>query len=121
MTAYFANRLLQAIPVLLLSSIAVFLLVRLLPGDPAILLAGGDLANLSNPESVAALRKQYGLDQPLPVQYWVWLSHVLQGNLGTSVRSHQPVWEVIGARIPATVQLTIAAMLLTPLLALPAG
>lgn len=121
MLAYIAGRLLQAVPVLVLATIAVFGLMRLLPGDPAVLLAGGDLANVASPEVVEEIRQSFGLDQPLPVQYGIWLAHVARGDLGESVRSHLPVWEVIASRIPATLQLTAAAIALTMLVAFPLG
>src|SRR3982074_1540968 len=77
MLVYAARRVLQAIPVLVLASIAIFLLLRLIPGDLAVVLAG----TKGSPEVIAALRKDLGLDQPLPVQYVVWRSHIARGDL----------------------------------------
>ena len=117
MLPFIARRLVEAVPVIFLSSIAVFLLLHLLPGDPAQVLAGSD----AGPDVVNALRHEYGLDQPLPIQYAVWMSHVLRADLGKSVLSHLPVGELIFRRVPATLELTIAAMVLTMLIAMPMG
>jgi peptide/nickel transport system permease protein len=117
MLAFIVQRVLQAVPVVLLSTVAVFLLMRLVPGDPAQILAGPD----ATPENIAAIRQDMGLDQPLPVQYALWLSHVAQGDLGKSVLSRLPVATVMAQRIPATVELAMAAMFLTLIIAVPTG
>ncbi len=117
MLAFVVQRIAQAVPVVLLSTVAVFLLMRLIPGDPAQVLAGPD----ATPESIAAIREEMGLDQPLPVQYVVWLSHVARGDLGKSVLSKLPVATVMAQRIPATLELALAAMFLTLLIAVPTG
>jgi ABC-type dipeptide/oligopeptide/nickel transport system permease component len=80
MTGYLIRRLLQAVPVVLVSTIVVFLVLHLVPGDPARILAGVD----ATPQVVEAVRQDMGLNQPLPVQYVIWLSHTLQGDLGRS-------------------------------------
>jgi ABC-type dipeptide/oligopeptide/nickel transport system permease component len=117
MINFAARRLVQAIPVILLASIGVFLLLHLLPGDPAQLMAGSD----ATPASIEFIRHDMGLDQPLPVQYVVWLGHIAHGDLGKSVFSKLPVSQLIGQRAPATVELAIAGELITILLALPLG
>jgi peptide/nickel transport system permease protein len=114
---YILRRLIQAIPVAFLASIAIFLLLHLLPGDPALVLAGPD----ASPATIEAMRQDMGLDQPLPIQYGVWLGHMVRADLGRSVLSKQPVAELIGRRIPATVELTIAAMILSMAVAVPTG
>ena len=81
MTAYVIRRLLLMVPVAFLVTVIVFALVRLAPGDPVLVYAGEE----RDPVSLDALRKEYGLDQPMPVQYAVWLGHVLQGDLGRSL------------------------------------
>src|SRR6267378_1379905 len=101
---FILRRLAQALPVLLFSSVGVFLLLHLLPGDPAQLMAGPDAST----ELVAAVRQDMGLDQPLPVQYVVWLGHVVRGDLGKSVFSKLPVGQLIAQRAPATLELAIA-------------
>ncbi|HEY3060522.1 MAG TPA: ABC transporter permease [Chloroflexota bacterium] len=117
MIGFILRRLAQALPVLLLSSIGVFLLLHLLPGDPAQLMAGADAST----ELIAAVRQDMGLDQPLPVQYVVWLGHVVRGDLGKSVFSKLPVAQLIAQRAPATLELAIAGEVLTVLLAMPLG
>lgn len=117
MLAYAIRRLVQAVPVLLLSTVAVFLLLHLVPGDPALILAGSDASD----EVIAAVRQDMGLDQPLPVQYGKWLARVVSGDFGRSYTSRLPVSELIAQRIPATLELAFAAMLLVLLIGLPTG
>ena len=117
MVAFISRRLIEAIPVVFVSTILIFSLLRLLPGDPAQVLAGPD----ASPQVVEAIRHEFGLDRSLPEQYVVWLSHVIRGDLGNSVLSHLPVGELIGRRVPATLELTIGAMALTLLIAFPVG
>ena len=117
MGKYALKRLIQMIPVLLLVSIAVFSIIHLIPGDPAKIIAGSNATE----EQVAALRHQYGLDQPLWIQYFVWLGNVLSGNLGHSLLNGFPVNELILQRVPATVELAIAAAIVGAVIALPLG
>jgi ABC-type dipeptide/oligopeptide/nickel transport system permease component len=114
---FIVRRLAQAVPVAFLASIAIFLLLRLIPGDPADVLAGPD----ARPEVVQAIRQDLGLEQPLPVQYVIWLSHIVRGDLGRSALSKLPVADLIARRIPATLELAVAAMLLALAIALPTG
>jgi peptide/nickel transport system permease protein len=111
------RRLLQAVPTVLLSSVMVFLLLRLLPGDPAVAIAGSN----ATPEVVEAIRADLGLDQPLPIQYLIWLNHIVQGDLGNSVVSKQPVASLIAQRAPATLQLAAVAIVLSTALAFVLG
>ena len=106
MGAYTVRRILQAIPVVFLSTIMVFGLLHLLPGDPAIALAGAN----ATPASIAALRHDMGLDKSLPEQYVIWLGRLLHGNLGNSALSHVAVSTLLAQRIPATMELALAAM-----------
>jgi len=115
--SFVLRRLLQAIPVVLLSSVGIFLLLHLVPGDPAALTAGPD----APPAAVAAVRQSFGLDQPLPLQYGYWLLHVLQGDFGRSYVNRLPAIELIALRLPATIELTLAAVALELLVALPTG
>jgi peptide/nickel transport system permease protein len=105
---YIAQRLLTAIPVLVGVSLIVFILVRLIPGDPARVIMGAK----ARPESIKLFHERYGLDEPIPVQYMMWLSHIAQGDMGDSLRTHTPVLEELMIRIPHTLELAIASMLI---------
>ncbi len=100
-----------------LASIGVFLLLHLLPGDPAELMAGSDAPQ----STIDFVRHDMGLDQPLPVQSVVWLGHIVHGDFGKSIFSKLPVSQLIGQRAPATIELTVAGELLTILIAFPLG
>jgi len=117
MGRYVLRRLLQSIPVIFFSTFLVFLVIHLIPGDAATVLAGPN----ATAESLAAVRADMGLDQPLLVQYFVWVGHLLQGDLGRSTLSGQPIVKLLQARAPATIELTLAAMLLSMLIAVPLG
>jgi len=117
MGRYILRRVLLAVPTLLLASLAVFLLLRLIPGDPAATVAGSD----ATPDQVQAVRRSLGLDRPLPVQYADWLGRVLRGDFGRSLIGRYDVWTQIQRAYPATIQLTLAAMLLAVCIALPLG
>jgi peptide/nickel transport system permease protein len=117
MGRYILRRLLQAIPVVFFSTFLVFLVIHLIPGDAAAVLAGPN----ATPEALAAIRKDMGLDQPLLVQYVVWVAHVLQGDLGRSTLSGQPIIKLLQARAPATIELTLTAMFISIAIALPLG
>jgi peptide/nickel transport system permease protein len=115
-TRYLVRRLLQTGVLLLVVSLVVFALVTQAPGGPGILLD----RNMA-PEDIARMRALLGLDQPLPVQYARWLGQVLTGNLGVSYQAGVPVLEIIGQMLPNTLLLSAAALLLTIVLAVPAG
>jgi peptide/nickel transport system permease protein len=111
------SRLAWAIPVLLCVSIVSFVLLRLAPGDPATLQAGLD----ATPETVAAIRKELALEDPLPVQYLAWLSKVVRGDLGVSYNARQPVAELIARRLPVTAQIGLLSLILIVVIGVPLG
>lgn len=117
MTAYILKRLIQTIPVLLIASAAVFMMLRLAPGDPAQFIAGPD----ATPESLVAVRRDMGLDQPWPVQYVYWLTHAVRGDFGISFTTRYPVWDLIRQGLPATLELAAAALILSTLLGAALG
>jgi peptide/nickel transport system permease protein len=117
MSQYILKRLLGLVPVILGITLAVFLLLRSIPGDPAVVLAG----ERATPEQIAALREQLGLDRPLPLQYFAFLGNLITLNLGKSIMSGVPVLDEIGTRWTATFELAIAAMLVAIVLGIPAG
>jgi peptide/nickel transport system permease protein len=114
---YLLQRLASIIPTLFFVSVLIFGLQQLLPGDPAIALAGED----RDPNVVAYLRAKFHLDEPLPLRYWYWLSGVLQGDLGESVRIQKPVLELILEKLPVTIQLAAMAMLIALAIGITAG
>ena len=95
------KRLLLAVPTLLLVSMMVFGLQKLLPGDPLIAMAGEE----RDPAVIAQLRAELNLDAPIPVQYFHWLTRALQGDLGVSLRTHEPVTQLIASKLPVTLEL----------------
>ncbi|ECR5746877.1 glutathione ABC transporter permease GsiC [Salmonella enterica] len=107
MLNYVLKRLLGLIPTLLIVAVLVFLFVHLLPGDPARLIAGPE----ADAQVIALVRQQLGLDQPLHVQFWHYITHVLQGDFGTSMVSRRPVSEEIASRFLPTLWLTITSMI----------
>lgn len=107
MLLYIARRALQMLVVLVLASGVIFAVIRMVPGDPAVALAGPD----ATPEIVAAIQEQLGLDQPIPIQYAQWLGNVVTGDLGHSISARRPVSDLIGNAFPASLQLAIAALL----------
>jgi len=117
MTTYVARRLLFMLPVALLVSFVTFMLIHLVPGDPARVLLGEE----ATPQSVAALRQQLGLDRPLGVQYGLWLWQAIHGNLGESIQLQQPVIQAIWQRLPVTIELGVASLIFSVALAVPLG
>lgn len=117
MFVYLIRRLLQMIPVLLGVILVVFLIMQMVPGDPAVLLAGEG----ASAETIANIRTQLGLDQPVMVQYFHYVTDVFAGDLGTSLRSNLPVFDEIMARLPATIELAIASIFVTIVLGMIAG
>jgi peptide/nickel transport system permease protein len=109
MSAYIARRLVSMLPVLLLVSMLAFALLYVLPGDPAVAILG---ENAGDRQVYLALRHDLGLDQPLYLQYLTWLGHVLQGDLGTSIRTHEPVSVVLLQRVPVSLYLGTAGLLI---------
>jgi peptide/nickel transport system permease protein len=117
MLTFVAGRLLAAVPVLLTLSLAVFALLHIGPGDPAVLLLGDKV----EPEALALAWADLGLDQPLPVQFGCWLVNLAHGDLGRSIRTHQPVGEAILARLPVTIELALLSMVVALTIGLPLG
>jgi peptide/nickel transport system permease protein len=120
MLSYVFRRVLGVIPVVFLTSVIVFGLMHLLPGDPVQLLVGQAQAEVSA-ATIAALRHEYMLDQPIWLQYAAWARHMLVGDFGHSLQTHQPVWEVIRPRILPTVQIGLTAWIMAVLVAVPLG
>lgn len=117
MTRFLFRRIAILIPTLLFVSIIIFGLQQLLPGDPAIAMAGEE----RDPQAIAEVRAKYNLDKPLPVQYWLWISGVLQGDFGESIRIQQPVAQLLVEKLPVTIQLAVMAMLVALAIGLPMG
>ncbi len=117
MARYVGRRLLLAVPILIGISLIVFLMLHSAGGDPAEL----KLGMRADPESIAALRHEMGIDRPLVVQYFDFLSRALVGDLGRSYRSNAPVADEVFARFPATVELALAAMFIGTAVGLTAG
>ena len=117
MTTYILRRLLQAVPVLIGVVVIAFLAVRASPGGPALAVLG----EKATPEKIAEINAQYGWDQPLPVQFADYLGDIATGDLGRSFRTGRRVTDEIGRRLPATIELALAAMILSVLLGVPAG
>jgi peptide/nickel transport system permease protein len=117
MLRFVVRRLLLLIPILIGVSIVVFIGIRNLPGGPA----AGLLGQRATPEAVRQINHQYGLDRPLPVQYWRYLETVVSGDLGTSITTRRAVTTEIGERFPATIELALAAMVFALVLGIPLG
>lgn len=107
MIRFAARRVAEIVPILAASSIMVFAVIRMLPGNPAEIYAGPD----ATPAVIAAVRQRFGLDRSLIKQYGIWISDMVRGNLGTSYISHQPVRDLIGSAIPNTFELALAAIM----------
>ena len=117
MFSFFLRRLITLIPTLVFVSMLIFSLQQLLPGDPALVLAGED----PSPEAIAHIRATLHLDDPLPVRYGYWIAGVLQGDLGESARTHQPVLELILQKLPVTIELALLALMIALVISIPAG
>jgi peptide/nickel transport system permease protein len=115
---FIIRRLLQAVPTFLGITLLSFAVLRLAPGDPILIMFGGQ--NLRADE-LAQLRAAYGLDQPLPIQYVTWLGHLLTGDFGRSILYKRPVVEMIGSALPNTLLLGGVSLLVTVLLGVPLG
>lgn len=118
MSGYIAQRLLQAIPVLIGISVLSFSMLHLVPGDPVQIFAGDKPLT---PERAEVLRHEYGLDRPLVVQYLDYASHAVRGDLGVALRSQRPVLDSILQVLPGTVQLTLAAVAMAAVLGISLG
>jgi peptide/nickel transport system permease protein len=114
---YIARRLAVLVPTLFVVSVLIFGLQQLLPGDPALALAGEE----QDPVAVAAIRAKYHLDQPVAVQYGIWIGNALRGDFGESLRNRIPVSELLASKLPVTLELAVCSMLIALLLGIPAG
>ncbi|HEX3576397.1 MAG TPA: ABC transporter permease [Rhodopila sp.] len=112
------SRLAQVVPTMILVSVLVFCLQQLMPGDPAVILAGEERGD---PRVLAQIRQELWLDRSLPVQYAHWVGNVVQGNLGYSWRTREPVAQLIGEKLPVTAQLGVMAFVIAILIGVPAG
>ena len=117
MIGYIARRVLMTLPTLLLVAVAVFAMMRLIPGDPVLLMLG-DSADAAQ---IAQARRQLGLDQALPVQFMHWLARVLQGDFGQSISNSQPVLPLILERFQVSASIVLMAVLIAAVIAVPAG
>jgi ABC-type dipeptide/oligopeptide/nickel transport system permease component len=114
---FLIQRAIQIVVTLWGISLVVFLLLRLAPGDPVTVMLG----DWATPEQVAQMRRDMGLDEPIYVQYGIYLRNLLQGNLGTGIRSQRPALELVVERVPATMQLSVSAFLIAVGIGLPIG
>lgn len=117
MLKYLVNRLAAILPTIFFVTVIIFGLQQLLPGDAATMLAGED----QDPQVIAYLRQKMHLDEPLPMRYFYWISGVLQGDLGESLRIQEPVLGLILQKLPVTLELAAIAMLIALLIGIPAG
>jgi peptide/nickel transport system permease protein len=117
MLGYILRRLLIAIPTIVMISIFVFLLQKLLPGDPVLVMAGEE----RDPAVLEFLREKYRLNDPLHVQYLVWVGNALRGDLGVSLRTNMPVLTLIAQKLPVTLQLALMSMTIALVIGIPAG
>ena len=117
MTSFISRRLFHLILILIGVSILVFLMLRLIPGDPAHLLLG----EFASPQDIARIREKLGLDSSYPYQYFIYIRNLLKGDMGVSIRSGVPVSEEMFIRFLATVELSIAAMLISSFIGIMAG
>ena len=117
MFEFLIRRIATILPTLLFVSMLIFGLQQLLPGDPAVILAGEE----RDPNVVAYLRAKLHLDEPLPLRYAHWVGGVLQGDLGESVRSQEPVTRLIAQKLPVTIELALLAMTIALVIGIPAG
>ncbi|GKQ50255.1 ABC transporter permease [Bradyrhizobium sp. Ce-3] len=117
MLNFLAKRLVQLVPTLFFVSLLIFSLQHLLPGDPALVMAGEE----RDPAVIEQIRQQYHLDQPIPVQYAYWVKGVLTGDLGESLRNKMPVSSLIAQKLPVTMQIAGMAIVVAFLIGIPAG
>ena len=121
MRQYALKRLALIVPTVLLVTIIVFAVMRLIPGDPALVILSDGDASFTQ-EELDALRKELGTDRPIPVQYVEWIGGLAQGDLGDSIwRTGRPVWDLLGPRVPRTLQLAFMAIAIAVAIAVPLG
>ena len=117
MLAFVSRRLLATIPVLVMVAVVVFAILRLSPGDPAIIMAGDG----ATPERIEQIRQTMGLDKPVAKQFFIWGGKLLQGDLGTSLMSGVPVTQLIGQRLEPSLSLALLTLVFTLVVAIPLG
>jgi peptide/nickel transport system permease protein len=120
MINFILKRIVSTIPVLLMTSILIFSMMRLLPGDPVLMVMGGAQGDVSE-EQIEAARREYGFDKPVYVQYVIWLKNAARGDLGRSIHTRQPVIDVVRPRIMPTVHIGLTAWIMAILIAVPLG
>jgi peptide/nickel transport system permease protein len=118
-TRYILNRLVWCIPVLFGASVLIFVLLRFLPGDVVDIIVGTEGA--ATPEVRATIRRMFGLDQPIYVQYFFWIGAVLRGDLGSSLRTSEPVAGILVSRLPITIELAFLSVVISVVMAVPLG
>jgi len=119
MGRYLLGRLVWCVPVMLGASVLIFVLLRFLPGDVVDIILGSE--GSATPEVRETIRRLFGLDQPIYVQYFVWLGAVLRGDLGSSLRTSEPVAGLLLSRLPITIELAVLSVAISVLLAVPLG
>ncbi|OWV65243.1 peptide ABC transporter [Rhizobium sp. R634] len=117
MLRFIINRLLMALPTVVIVSITVFALIRFIPGDPAALMLG----DMAEPEQIAAMRSELGLDKSIPQQFLIWSENVLTGDFGRSIVNNEPVLPLVAARFMISAEIVLIAVALASLIAVPAG
>ena len=117
MLGYIARRILATVPVVLIVAVFVFSLLRLTPGDPALIIAG----DAASPVQLEEIREHMGLNKPIAVQFLIWVEHAMQGDLGVSLHSRTSVLQTIGDRVPVTLALAVCTIVLSTVLAIPIG
>ena len=117
MGRFILNRFLSLIPTVLGISVLVFLMIQMIPGDPAEMMLG----ERASEQSLKELRQQLGLDQPLYVQYGLFMSRLIRGDMGRTLKTNEKVTTEIKARFPATIELSIAAIIIATIIGMLAG
>jgi peptide/nickel transport system permease protein len=117
MFSYLLRRVVQIPLVLVVVSVAIFAITRATPGDPVQIMLGME----TSPGAAEAMKKEFNLDRPLPVQYLLWMGQVLQGDFGRSIRLNQPVTALLRERLPVSLQLSAAAMVIALIVSIPLG
>ncbi len=121
MGRFVGGRCLQALPTLFIISIVVFTLMRLAPGDPAVLRFGSQASLPENQPRIEALREEMGLKQPILVQYGIWLKDAASGNFGNSLKSNMPARDLVASKVPVSLELVIGSMVVALVIAFPGG
>src|SRR5215813_8954273 len=117
MRTYILRRLIQIVPTVMMITLVVFVMMRSIPGDPVVALLGDAYTE----EDAIKVRKEYGLDKPVLVQYVIWLGKLVQGDWGTSILSGRPVLKDVMIRLPVTLELIVLSMAVALMITLPAG